>query len=67
MAEELKTKTRTIHDPEEFQKIKDDKTAPYFKQTRVHTCSHVMMKNGQAVAVSFPLEKTGWKAKNSYV
>ena len=67
MAEEAKTKTRTIHDPEEFQKIKDDNTAPFFKQTRVHTCSHVMMKNGQAVAVSFPLEKTGWKAKNSYV
>ncbi len=25
-----------------------------------------MMKNGKAVAVSFPLEKTGWKNKNSY-
>ena len=24
------------------------------------------MQNGKAVAVSFPLEKTGWKNKNSY-
>ena len=24
------------------------------------------MKGGKAVAVSFPLEKTGWKNKNSY-
>ena len=25
-----------------------------------------MMKNGIAVAVAFPLEKTGWKNPNSY-
>ncbi len=42
------------------------KSSNYFKGTRVQTCSHVMMKNGKAVAVSFPLEKTGWKNKNSY-
>jgi hypothetical protein len=25
-----------------------------------------MVKNGKAVAVAFPLEKTGWKNPNSY-
>ena len=42
-------------------------SAPFFRTTRVQTCSHVMMRNGKAVAVAFPLEKTGWKNPNSYV
>jgi hypothetical protein len=25
-----------------------------------------MVKNGKAIAVAFPLEKTGWKNPNSY-
>ena len=43
-----------------------NESAPFFRSTRVQTCSHVMMKNGIAVAVAFPLEKTGWKNPNSY-
>ncbi len=51
---------------ETFRQIKMEKSAPFFRATRVSTCSHVMMKNGKAVAVAFPLEKTGWKNPNSY-
>ena len=43
-----------------------DKSAPYFHNTRVQTCSHILRQNGKAVAVQFPLEKTGWKAPTSY-
>ena len=43
-----------------------NESAPFFRTTRVQTCSHVMMKNGIAVAVAYPLEKTGWKNPNSY-
>ena len=57
---------RTLHDPDSYWDKKMQKSAQFFKGTRVQTCSHVMMKNGKAVAVSFPLEKTGWKNKNSY-
>ena len=57
---------RTLHDPNQFWQTKMQKSANYFKGTRVQTCSHVIMQNGKAVAVSFPLEKTGWKNKNSY-
>ena len=58
---------RSIHDMETFKKIKQEQSAPFFKSTRVQTCSHVMMKNGKAIAVAYPLEKTGWKNPNSYV
>ena len=57
---------RTIHDMEAYRQKKMDESAPFFRTTRVQTCSHVMMKNGIAVAVAFPLEKTGWKNPNSY-
>lgn len=52
---------------EEFRKKKMQESAPFFRTTRIESCSHVMMKNGIAVAVAFPLEKTGWKNPNSYV
>ena len=55
--------TRTIHDPSKFWDTKMAKSSNYFKQTRVQTCSHVLYKNGKAIAVAFPLEKT--KAKNN--
>ena len=58
---------RSIHDLEEYKKKKMEQSAPFFRTTRVQTCSHVMVKNGIAVAVAFPLEKTGWKHPNSYV
>lgn len=57
---------RTLHDKEAFMTKKVTESAPFFRQARVQTCSHVMMKNGMAVAVAFPLEKTGWKHPNSY-
>jgi len=43
-----------------------DKSASFFRNTRVQTCSHIVTKNGKTVAVQFPLEKTGWKAPTSY-
>ncbi len=59
--------SRLIHDPEFYKTKKMQESANFFKSTRVQTCSHVVMKNGKAVAMAFPLEKTGWKAANSYV
>lgn len=58
---------RTIHDPEKYWQNKMAKSSTYFKQTRVQTWSHVLYQNGKAIAVAFPLEKTGYKNKNSYV
>lgn len=57
---------RTLHDPSQFWDTKMDKSAPFFHNTRVQTCSHIVTKNGKTVAVQFPLEKTGWKAPTSY-
>ena len=57
---------RTLHNPDEYWTKKMEKSAQFFRGTRVQTCSHVMMQNGKAVAVAFPLEKTGWKNPNSY-
>lgn len=57
---------RTLHDMAEFRRKKMSESSPFFRTTRVQTCSHVMMKNGKAIAVAFPLEKTGWKNPNSY-
>ena len=55
--------TRTIHDPEKYWNNKMAKSSSYFKQTRVQTWSHVLYKNGKAIAVAFPLEKTGSQQK----
>jgi hypothetical protein len=57
---------RTLHDMDSFRQIKMTQSSPFFRQTKVQTCSHVVSKNGHAVAVAFPLEKTGWKNPNSY-
>lgn len=57
---------RTLHDKEQFWNIKQQQSAPFFRGARVQTCSHVLRKGGKAVAVQFPLEKTGWKAPTSY-
>jgi hypothetical protein len=51
---------------EAFKQKKMTESSPFFRGTRVQTCSHVMVQNGKAVAVAFPLEKTGWKNPNSY-
>ena len=60
------TGKRTLHDPTKYQQLKMQKSAPFFRSTKVSTCSHVMMQNGKAVAIAYPVEKTGWKAPNSY-
>ena len=59
--------SRLIHDPEEFAQKKQEKSAEFFKKTRVSTCSHIVRdKQGRSFAVAFPLEKTGWKNPGSY-
>lgn len=57
---------RTLHDLDAYKVKKLEESSPFFKTARVQTCSHVMMRNGKAIAVAFPLEKTGWKNPNSY-
>ena len=57
---------RTLHDREQYWNTKMEKSAPFFHNARVQTCSHILRQNGKAVAVQFPLEKTGWKAPTSY-
>ena len=59
-------KERTLHDRQSYMEKKMTESTPFFRTTRVQTCSHVMMKNGRAIAVAFPLEKTGWKNPNAY-
>ena len=56
--------TRTIHDPKQFWEKKMAQSSSFFKKTRVQTCSHVLYKNGKAIAVSFPLKKTGARNKD---
>ena len=51
---------------EGLRKTKLDQSAPFFRNTRVLTCSKVLVKNGEAVAVAFPQKKTGYKAPGSY-
>ena len=58
---------RTIHDPQLYASIKQEQSAPYFRNTRVSTCSHIKQDHqGRAVAIQYPLQKTGWKNPASY-
>ena len=45
--------------------FKRDNSPSYYKNAMIHSCSHVVMRNGNALAISFPYEKTGWKNPNS--
>ena len=63
---ENNTMRRSLHDMDAYREKKTTESAPFFRTARVQTCSHVMVKNGKAIAVAFPLEKTGWKNPNSY-
>ena len=47
--------------------LKSSKSPKFFQTTRVDSCQYVVKKNGQTVAVSFPVTKTGYKAPNSWV
>lgn len=64
--EEAKRKS-TNPDPKRLVEEKAAKSAAQFRSTRVASCSSVLVKNGQAVAVPFAQKLTGYKAKNSYV
>ncbi|OMJ92597.1 hypothetical protein SteCoe_4607 [Stentor coeruleus] len=46
--------------------LKSTKSPKFFQSTRVDSCQYVATKNGQTVAVSFPVTKTGYKAPNSW-
>jgi hypothetical protein len=47
--------------------LKSTKSPDFFKSTRVESCQFVSVKNGQTLAVSFPVTKTGYKHPNSWV
>ena len=47
--------------------LKSTKSPNFFQSTRVDSCQYVVTKNGQTLAVSFPVTKTGYKAPNSWV
>ena len=51
---------------DQLRKTKLEKSSPFFRDTKVLTCSKVLVKNGEAVAVVFPQTKTGYKAAGSY-
>eukprot|EP00831_Metopus_contortus_P054151 TRINITY_DN4553_c0_g1_i7.p2 TRINITY_DN4553_c0_g1~~TRINITY_DN4553_c0_g1_i7.p2 ORF type:complete len:179 (+),score=18.51 TRINITY_DN4553_c0_g1_i7:188-724(+) len=64
MKEEKKLTRKEAED--RMRKTKMDKSSPFFKNTRVMSCTHVVMNHGEAVAVAFPQKKTGYKAVGSY-
>ena len=60
---------RDLHDPQMYDSIKIQKSSTHFHDAKVRTCAYVSKKNGgtgQAAAIAYPLEKTGWKNPNSY-
>ncbi|CAG9315356.1 unnamed protein product [Blepharisma stoltei] len=44
---------------------KAEKSIPFFKNSRVDTCSHIIMKNGQAVAVPY-MTSSPWNSRSLY-
>ena len=61
--------SRYIHDPNEYKVKKFEKSDPYYRNTRISSCSHIVKKKdgiGKACAIAYPLEKTGWKNPASY-
>lgn len=57
---------QTQQKEEMLRKTKMDQSAPFFKNTKVLSCSKVIVKNGQAIAIGFPHKKTGFMAPGSY-
>lgn len=43
-----------------------EKTNAFFKQTKVESCSHVLIKNGTALAVPFKITNSKGKSLNNY-
>lgn len=48
-----------------FKSLKD-KTHPFFKQSKIGSCSHVIFKNGQTLAVPFSITNSRGKGLNHY-
>ena len=42
---------RTLHDPSKYWDMKMDKSSPYFRNTRVQTCSWIKAEKNQNKAV----------------
>ena len=52
---------------DELRKTKFNQSSPFFKTSRVLSCTKVLVQNGgKSIAYGFPSEKTGYKAKGSY-
>ena len=50
--------SRFIHDPEEYAVKKFEKSDPYYRNTRISSCSHIVKKKdgiGKACAIAYPL------------
>ena len=48
--------TKKVHNDERYKtlkSVKDIKSSPFFKDNKVLSCSHVLVKNGQCVAIPF--------------
>ena len=59
--------SRMLHDPKVYSKIKLELSDAHFNNTKVATCSHIKRGNdGRAIAIPYPLEKTGWKHPMSH-
>ena len=59
--------SRMLHDPKVYSKIKLELSDAHFNNTKVSTCSHIKRGNdGRAIAIPYPLEKTGWKHPMSH-
>lgn len=48
-----------------FRSLKD-KTHPYFKNSMIDSCSHILVKNGQTLAVPFDIRNSKGKKLSSY-
>ena len=48
------------------QSLKETMSSPFFRSTRISSCQYVRARGGKAYAVSYPYQKTGWKAPNSW-
>lgn len=48
-----------------FKSLKD-KTHPFFKQARIDSCSHIIVKNGQTLAVPFSIRNSKGRALSHF-
>ena len=65
MTESLEDKNNTFKNTKYFNTMKE-KTNNFFKETKVSSCSHVLVKNGVSLAVPFPIINQKGKPLNNY-